>query len=466
MPLLRDVHLPIDYSARLVGENTLRRLFVEEDAGMRGCAAEAECLDDGRRWRITLDDRRIWSDGRPLSAQDAVDALDQAVRGRSNSAALFLSSDPVDGPPIRVVDPATVEYRFDRPVAFAPALLSLPAFAPRRAGAGSPEDEPALGDYKVSDWTPDHITLSCNDFAEPPPGAPDAVRFLHVPTAAETLARYGAGDLDATSPTGFGLAEIAALQGVADAVSTPIDVFGSLDFGRRAPAGWLSSAAARRSLSGLIDRRELEARAAGLVLPWLWPGADALGTGAFRGPVDDRDLDVLRQGLHGRLDIAYSAFDPNAEIAEELARQIGQALGVDVSTRRLSFKEYIRATATRDYCMLYSLTAPAFAHPAGSLSDWRSTGRAAVRSGIADPVFDVRLEAAERCLDPAGAELLWERVADRWCELLPKIPLIRVQAWYLRRQHLRTLNVTVSGLMFFGTRPASDAPPGAQPGAF
>jgi ABC-type oligopeptide transport system substrate-binding subunit len=119
------------------------------------------------------------------------------------------------------------------------------------------------------------------------------------------------------------------------------------------------------------------------------------------------------------------------------------ALGVEVVTRRLSFAEYVRASASRDFCLLYSLTTPAFSHPAGSFSDWRSTGRAARRSGLADPVLDAALDAAESCPQP-------EEASDRWCTLLPKIPLIRVRAWYLRGGCLSGLAVSRAGLMCLG----------------
>jgi ABC-type transport system substrate-binding protein len=99
--------------------------------------------------------------------------------------------------------------------------------------------------------------------------------------------------------------------------------------------------------------------------------------------------------------------------------------------------------------MLYSLTTPAFAHPAGSLSNWRSTGPAGRRGGLADPVLDRALDAAEGCLDLAAADALWARAADRWCELMPRIPLVRIQAFYLRGGRLPGLSVNRAGLMSF-----------------
>lgn len=275
--------------------------------------------------------------------------------------------------------------------------------------------------------------------------------------AAETVRRYDTGELDATSPTGLGVEQVRALHGRPDVVRAPIDIFGSLDFGRRTPRWWRAAAAARRALSGLLDRDRLEESTSGLVRAWRWPGAAALGAGAAAGPTDDRNLELLRRD-GDTLDIAYADFAPNAELALELSRQLEAALGVRVTTTRLSFPDYVRATVSRNYCLLYSLTLPSFGHPAGSLSDWRSTGPAARRSGFSDPVLDSFLDAAERCPDPDVATALWTRVTARWCELLPRIPLVRVQAVFLRGDRLRRLTVTGGGLLACTPDPAGGTP--------
>jgi ABC-type transport system substrate-binding protein len=447
MPLHRDTHLPVDYSGRLIAEAVLCRLFTEDGPG---CATEAECLDDGRRWSVRLDPARRWSDGRILNAQDVAAAVPHALNHHSQGAAIFLSAEDGGGPPVRVADGDSVEFRFDRPVGFAPAFLSLPAFAPRRTGTDGAGRAVSLGGHLVSRWDTDRVELARNPWADLPPGSPDEVHYVHLPRAADAVRGFLAGELDATSPTGLGVAEVAALRGHAVAVSTPIGILGTLDLGRRAPRAWLASADARRCVSAVLDRARLESVAAGLAEPWRWPGAEPLGAGAPHGAADDAATAAqAARGVDGPLDIAYSAFDPNAEIAAELANQLGRTLGVEVNTTRLSFAQYVHAVGSHDHCMLYSLTTPAFAHPAGSLSDWRSTGRAARRGGLADPVLDRALDAAEGCLDPAAASALWVRVADRWCELMPRIPLVRIRAFYLRGGRLPGLSVNRAGLMSF-----------------
>ncbi|MEU4799670.1 ABC transporter substrate-binding protein [Streptomyces sp. NPDC023327] len=454
MPLHRDVRLPVDYSGRLIAESVLRRLFTEDDVPAQGCAVGAEMLDDGRRWRIALDSDLRWSDGNPLRAEDVVEAADHALTSRSNSAALFLGDTAAGNDvPVRALRADTVEFRFGRPVAFAPALLSLPAFAPLRRGPDG-VGAPALGDYTVADWDTDAVVLDRRPELRHA-DALDSVRFEHVPLAAEAVRLFRSGELDATSPTGFGVAEVTELTAHPGAVRQPVDIFGSLDLGRRAPRPWLRSAAARRGVSAVLDRARLETVTAGLAEPWRWPSIEALGEGAPDAIPSEEGAQPEEgaqrpAGEAGPIEIAYSAFDPNAEIAEEVAAQLRAALGAEVVTRQLSFDAYVKASVTRDFCLLYSLTTPAFSHPAGSLSDWRSTGRAARRSGLADPVLDAALDAAESCPEPGEAARLWARASDRWCALLPKIPLVRVRAWYLRGRRLSGLTVSRAGLMYLG----------------
>lgn len=451
MPLHRDLHTPVDYSSVLLGECVLRRLFTDVGTA-RGAALDARCLDDGRQWQITLDDELTWSDGwsdgDALHADDAARGFLGSLERRSNGATMFASMPSGDGgSPARVLGKSVVEYRFDRPVGFARELLSQPQFAPRRNGFDGSGRELSLGAYSVSHWSPDAVTLTANRSSS---DVPDSVRFVHVAQAAHAVELYERGELDATSPTGFGLEQVRALSGRPDAVVTPIDIFGTLDFGRLAPRGWLSSADARRTLSTVLNRAELEVCTSGLVIPWRWPGSAALGEGAPEGTAAPQDLEALRRAVDGPLDIAFSDFDPNAEIALELAGQLERTLGVPVSTTRLSFDAYVRAAARHDHCLLFALTMPAFSHPAGSLSDWRSTGRSARQHGVADSVLDSRLDDAESCLDAGGAGHLWERVVTRWSEILPKIPVARVCAWFLRGKGKEIVRVTPSGLLLFG----------------
>ena len=207
----------------LISEFVVRRLFRPE-IGEGGCAATAESFDDDRRWRVSLDGRHRWSDGRPVLARDVVAGAERSLANRSNGVSLFLSGERAAGPPVRAVGEDMVEFRFRRPVAFAPALLSLPAFAPYAEVTTADGYAVSAGDYRVGEWATDRAVLRRQDTAA---AGPDELQFLHVPTAAEAVARYAAGELEATSPTGLGVEQIDALAGHPDLVGKPADIFGA-----------------------------------------------------------------------------------------------------------------------------------------------------------------------------------------------------------------------------------------------
>ncbi|MFB7595387.1 hypothetical protein [Streptomyces sp. NPDC056160] len=133
----------------------------------------------------------------------------------------------------------------------------------------------------------------------------------------------------------------------------------------------------------------------------------------------------------------------------ELAAQLRAALGVAVTTTELTYAQYVRASADRHFCLLYALTSPVFDHPAGSLSFWRSTGRAARQSAFVDERFDELLDLAEACEDPAEAERRWRAAEERWWWTVPKIPLVQVYAWFLCSPDLVGDRIDADGLLRF-----------------
>ncbi|MCH6161599.1 ABC transporter substrate-binding protein [Streptomyces marispadix] len=458
MPLIRDLHLPVDYSARFVAEGVLLPLLPSDETpapAAQGpapaqdthdaqvpvrCAESVTSYDGGRRWRVRLDGRLRWSDGAPLRAEDAVRGAEHALRRGSNTAVTFLDHSG-SRPPAVEVGTRTVEYRFGRPVAFARQLFSTPDFAPLRQGRTAVLGNPSLGPYCVSRWERERITLARNPYWKGLRQGPGAIDFVLVREAGDAVDRYLAGELDMTATTGFGVREVARCAGRGDMAGGPIPVYASLDFGRRA-GGFAGRPALRRALSALLDRTALEGGTNGLLLPWAPPAHE-------RHDASGVTLASLRQAVRGGLEIAYSDFAPNAEAAEVLAARLRDALAVPVETVELSYDAYVRASSDRDFSLLYSLTSPFFDHPAGSLSFWRSSGRAARQNAFADAEFDRLLDLAEGCEDPSRADELWRQAEARWWWTVPKIPLAQVQARFLRSPRLAGPPLSPAGLLRF-----------------
>ncbi|SDM53116.1 ABC-type transport system, substrate-binding protein [Allokutzneria albata] len=421
LPVTRDPHWPVDVNGRLLAGALLRPLW---DNGF-GSAVDAESLDGAKLWRVTLSDELRWSDGRPLAAEDAVRAASRAIERRPGSVSA-----------VRAVDSRTVEYQFDRPVGYAQHVLSMPRFAPSR-------DDLVLGPYAVSSWTSSEIVLERNPWHAFGPDQPKRLVFRLTKTPDEILAAYANGEIDVTPITSFGPHELSAIADRPDLVRRDILLYGSLDFGSR--SGELGTAARLRAALGrLLRRAEIAAATGGTARPCWSPLQPWFGEVSEQDGFDAAELRAACPD--GRLHIDYADYTPNAEVVEEIARQIREAIGVEVTSAAHPFEDYIKLAVSREHCLLYTLTAPEYPHPAAVLGPWASTGAQARHAGFADTEFDALV--TEACALPdSEAAAPWMDAAWRWCEVMPKISLLQVRAHGLCAPRVGGLDLAMDGTM-------------------
>ncbi|MCP3803133.1 ABC transporter substrate-binding protein [Allokutzneria sp. A3M-2-11 16] len=421
LPVNRDPHWPVDVNGRLLAGALLRPLW---DDGF-GSAVDAESLDDGKLWRVTLSDSLRWSDGQPLAAEDAVRAATRAIERRPGLVSA-----------VRAVDAHTVEYQFARPVGYAPHVLSMTRFAPVR-------DDLVLGPYAVSSWESSEIVLERNPWHAFGSDQPKRLVFRLTEKPDEILAAYANGEIDVTPITSFGPAELTVIKDRPDLIRRDILLYGSLDFGSR--SGSLgTSGHLRAALGRLLRRTEIAAATGGTARPCWSPLQPWFGEVSEQDGFDAAELRAACPD--GRLHIDYADYTPNAEVVGEIARQVREAIGVEVTTASHSFEDYIKLAVSRDHCLLYTLTAPEYPHPAAVLGPWASTGAQARHAGFADAGFDALV--TEACTLPdSDAAARWIDVARRWCEVMPKITLLQVRAHCLRAPRVGGLDLAMDGTM-------------------
>ncbi|MFP8883836.1 ABC transporter substrate-binding protein [Streptomyces mangrovi] len=439
MPLSGNLRWPIDYDSRFVGQAAIRTLFTESDSGAEpvpAAAYKADSFEDGRRWRVHLNTSLRWSDGEPLRAAHAAAAAEEMATRPFAAATRFLGEEPRGR--IQVIDDATVEYHFARPTAFAPALLTLPQFAPTRPGGMS------LGAYIPTLRDQDAIRLTRHPHAQDTGGEPEELIFRTYKTHSAALDAYASRELDVTPTIGFTQDQLHRFQEHPRLLNRDISLFGSLEFGHRAVGGLRSSAIVRRTLSSLLDRERLVGPCPGLLSPWRPRGGPAGGSVVRES--------VLRDALcgnQGNLEIGYADFAPNGDVVTGIVEQLKDSLGVSAVPRPMSFKEYVRTAARGDYDMLYTLTAADFPHPAALLTPWHSGNAAAVRAGLSDACLDGLIDEASACPDPQQQHDLWQRADERWLELMPRIPLVQVQANCAYSERVGGMHLSASGFIDF-----------------
>jgi ABC-type oligopeptide transport system substrate-binding subunit len=468
MPLNDDFHWPVDYNGRLVAGAIVGSLFVEDE--IMGSprpyrAASTICLEGGRRWQVQISDT-YWSDGVRLSVDHLRMAVERILTRPNRVVArhFFPTRTEDQRQAVRILDEKTIEYRFARPIRFVPHLLTMPQFAPCR-GSDSEASAPALGPYRLAKRERYGFVLHQNQRAARSRSKfVGRLVFRQFSDTESALAAYKKGTVDVTPTTSFGKDEMRAFVEHPNLLSRNVSMFGYLEFGASLPA-FRKSHRLRAALGALIDRHELADRLPGLIRP-LWdqsvfnrPEQKAVSkhliTDANRSTsrpdacITSEMVDALREGCRGSLEIAYANFIPNADVVGEICAQLRSRLGVEVRKSSLTYHEYVKAAITGDHCLLYSLTAADFTHPAAIFSPWRSDGSLATGMGFGDPALDRRIEAAESCADPSEEPKLWRDVSDIWLDLMPRIPILQVRANCLFSSRINDLHLTPGGLIPF-----------------
>lgn len=437
-PLTADPYHPIDYNAQILAAQLVDPLFETVDGGVAPGSARVEASsDDAREWVVRFDRGSRWSDGRIVTADDAVRAFSAERATRRGGA--WLSS------LVTSVERDTVDravFRFGRPCAHAPAVLSMPRFAPRPPG--EPGFGVTAGSYLVSQMTPTRISLARNTWARlAEPQAPPAVDFLKVaPGRTAEAWRNGTIDLSAnTVPLAQGL----EMQTGTERVSVPLPVFATIQFGRRGAFDW-RDVDSRRAVGEAVMREELErlARGWGRSARRLWPWPTE-HTAMLR---EDKSCELRgrKSACSEPIVLSYAAFPPNGTLAAATAKQLRNSLDVEVRIERLSYREYVRQVITRDFDLLFAIVGAPFAHPAAFLSPWRTGEQAARELGVGDPDLDFALNEAERSYVQTGADESWHRVADIWHRAAFAVPLLQLDSNILHRSYVTGLRLRPDGL--------------------
>ncbi|MFG3284435.1 ABC transporter substrate-binding protein [Streptomyces sp. NPDC048111] len=444
-----DIHWPADYDARFVGEAVLGTLCVEADGGppAPGSAIAVERADGGRRWRVTLRPGATWSDGRRLAPQDALRSARAILeRPRSAPARLLYPHGPKD--PAVETGPDTLEYRFDRPVTYAPALFTLPQFAPSPPAGPT---RPVLGPYEISERTDDAIVMVLRDTLDNDGShRPSRLEFRVYETTAQALQALARGDVDVSPTTSFSAHDVAAHRGHPGHQSRGISLFGSLEFGKRS-GELVARPDLRRALGRALDREDVARRCPGLVIPFLdqtAPWCPSAGLPPVLPPTA-REIEAVRRELGTSIEIGHADFVPNGTVVGAVCDQLADVFGIMAVPRPLSYHAYVRSVLSRDHGLLYTLTAADFPHPAALLSPWRSDAAGARRAGFADTALDRLLDAASEETDPAAQQTLWSESNARWADLMPRIPLIQVRAHCVHSGRVSGVRLNSTGLIDF-----------------
>lgn len=401
-----------------------------------------------------------FSDGRPVTAEDAAASLTAALRRG------WVTRDNLhDIEAVRALGPLRLEIRTRR---VAPALLSrlwqgfvLPAASLDQ----DPVPAVGTGPYRLAGWQPGReFTFERNPFYRGPAPAFARVRYEVVPDDHARVAAVLEGRALAADRVPPG--ELEHLSGRSDVRLVASPSLRVLFLGLRPDRRPFSDPRVREAVDLALDRRALVERAlagqgqpASQIVPAAVVGYDP----ELRGTSPDRDrarallrAAGLAPGTELRLDGPNNRYVGDAELLAEVARQLAE-VGLRVRVQALEktrYFELIESGRSDFYLLGWLCESGSAADVLGSLLHSRVEGGLGAYNtlGLADDELDRLIEAAESSTLPDHRALQLRRAVRRVHELRVTLPLVqpnqavllsRRLAWdpptqlFLRAEHMR-----------------------------
>jgi len=419
-----------DFAGRMVSAFTDRTLLlprVDGGAPEPSILAGLDRHEDGRRWRLMLGESAVWSDGRPITAKDLLGTLETARRATGVNCWIgcLLQS-------ARRVAADVVEVDLVRPMGCFPEILTTELFAPRSPrgqGAGTFSLVGHLGGGRS-------LALRRNAAGDMHwPDGPEDVIFVVTQSPEQGVRLFERGLLDVTCNPSLPDGALARYAGSAELRRGDLNLCGTLMFAAEDLRG-VEHRARRQNIAAAIDRKALAERG-------LRPLVDFCDL--WREPeTEEPDAQFAAKMRWTRsLTLGYADFSPNGHIAERLAVQLTERLGVTVVSHRLDYQQYLACLARPCVDLLYALIQPAYPDPTSlfanlAASRWVDLSQTSYHRALAEA--EAELEPRERLA--ACARL--QHILD---EEMPIVPLLRVSSKFLASSKAEDLRLGSDGIL-------------------
>lgn len=443
----------------------VRELFetlISQDAKgelIPGLASHWALSDDGLTLTFTLRDGAQWSDGRPVTAGDAVFSLRRLLRPEiashnanlyypiQNARAVNAGEAAPETLGVRALDDHHLEIRLERPTAWFLQAMAMPEAAPLPEHVLKHDDERWVvpgktvvsGPFTLSEWSPqDHITLDKNEhYYDADQVALDEVVLypLEESTAALNRFRTGALDISYTSVPGGRFERLRQELGDALRVSPLVAEYFYM-FNLR-PDSPLSDIRVREALNLATRREVITEQLLGMGQTpsyWLVPRATSGGT---EGEMSMAQMSMEERMARARELMKAAGFDPNhplrltlrynmledhKKIAVALAA-MWKPLGVEVSLVNAEATSHYAAIREGDFQLARYGMSATINDPYYFLGSYTTGGSAARSSGYHDDTYDQLVEQSSEAIDPDERARLLTRAQQRLLDDYALLPL-------------------------------------------
>jgi oligopeptide transport system substrate-binding protein len=210
----------LDYEAEILRDLFVGLLTIDANGRQKPGLAESWTVSpDGKTYTFKLRAGLVWSDGVPLTADDAVFGLQRGLDPKTasnygnlvyaivNAPEVLTGKLPPSALGVRAIDPRTVEIKLSRPapvllilLSNTPMLFPAPRHAIQKVGDGwtKPGVMVSSGPFMLAAWRPgDQVRVVKNPrFYDAKTVALDEVRFYPTVDDSAALNRFRAGELD------------------------------------------------------------------------------------------------------------------------------------------------------------------------------------------------------------------------------------------------------------------------------
>lgn len=483
-PTTLDPHLTVGQPEANIMSALSEGLVVQDPddygAVRPGVAKSWRHSDDFRQWTFELRKDARWSDGRPLTADDFVYSFRRMLSPRLGSEAADLlhvisnaaaynegKIDDFAEVGIAAPDPHRLELTLEYPAPYLLSMLAGSAFFPVNRSAveaGGVYDDAenrwasvgtyvGNGPFLLSEWRVNQFVLLERNpqYWDAANVALNAVRFVPLVNQDEELQAFLDGKVHATTSIpseNLALARKLRPEAIVNEELLGVDMY---QFNTRQHP--FDDVRVRRALAMALDRQELVREAGGdrkAVAGFVPPGIPGYPTVPVPAPEIERARRLLAEAGYpaGKgfpaTTILVNDFKPHREMANRVSAMWRRTLGITVDVQAMSWKNYLDATATRQFQIARIGWVSGYLDPGAFLDILKSIGFRR-ETGWSDPDYDATIEMARGMTDRAKRMATMRRAEDQMLAQQPVMPISNYSTTYLLDPRVKGWGRSIDG---------------------
>lgn len=372
-----DWNKATDTTSALITDNIMEGLveydLKDKELGLiPALATQWKPSEGARKWKFTLRDGVVWSDGKPFTSQNVVDGWKRLLAKETASEyAYFLfgvknardfneGKKPWSEVGIKATAPNELSVELEKPMGYFPYLLTHHSTYPIRMDVvekfgdqwTEPQNIVTLGAFNLKAWQHDkQVVLERNEkYYGEKPSFQYIVAYM-IQEQATAINLFDSGKLDSVQRLpSIELRKLKSRKEFRETGSLQIYYYG---INTKKPP--MDNPKVRKAVAMAIDRQELVQMLGGGQLPLSsWIPSGMFGYEAERGLQFDpaKAKELLKEAGYSdpskfpRLEIKFNTSEDHQRIAENIQAQLRRNLGIDVELKNEEWKVYLNTLKT------------------------------------------------------------------------------------------------------------------------